>query len=247
MKTFNFFLLIGFCAILSSCSAPFFYCTVSGLGNPPAQSTYYIVPEDSTLNDDLEFKEYASILKTRLNEVGYTESSQSNAALCIVLSYYMGEEKYIGTSSSGGAINYGFTNGTIKNKTTSQGSGNTNTTLSHKSINTQTQAMAQSSSNSKINQTATNYTSYSESSTAKYETPIGCAITALDNQNMKPIWKVEVSDKMRVASRTLFRAVMPWMIYAAQQYFGRSDASTVKVLKIEGEKVGLKWPYNSIY
>ena len=100
MKNVNLhmILLIICCSILSSCST-YYWCNVSAFGNTPKELTYHVEPDDSTLVDDLEYQEYAAQLKMRLNEVGYIESPASSATLCIVLSYYIGEEKYVGAST----------------------------------------------------------------------------------------------------------------------------------------------------
>ena len=90
MKTYNLLrtiLLINCCAILSSCGT-YYWCNVNAFGSSPKELTYHVVPEDSTLINDLEYQEYAEQLKMRLNEVGYIETPASSAALCIILSYY---------------------------------------------------------------------------------------------------------------------------------------------------------------
>ena len=244
MKTCKFFhviLLISCCTILCGCGT-YYWCNVSAFGNTPKELTYHVVPDGSTLVDDLEYQEYAKQLKTRLNEVGYIESPASSAALCIVLSYYIGEEKYVGSSTRASTNSYNFTNGKISSNTQVSGIGKVTTSAKNNSIDTKVKTNTTSSTNTQIKQKNQGYTFSNTFTQAKYEIPIGCKITALNNQDMMPIWSVEITDKLTQYSSS-FRSYMPWMIYAAQSYFGKSGESRIEIKRAEGEAKGLKWFY----
>lgn len=244
MKTYNLLrtiLLINCCAILSSCGT-YYWCNVNAFGSSPKELTYHVVPEDSTLINDLEYQEYAEQLKMRLNEVGYIETPASSAALCIILSYYIGEEKYIGSNTSVSTNNFDFTNGKINSNTHISGTGKATTFMKDNSVNTKAKVNTASSTNTQIKQKNQGFTFSRSSTQAEYETPIGCKITALNNQDMKPIWSVEITDKLTQYSSS-FRSYMPWMIYAAQSYFGKSGESRIEIKRAEGEAKGLKWFY----
>ncbi len=242
MKTFDFLyaiLLISCSTILSSCGS-YYWCNVSAFGGTPQKSTYHVVPDNSTLVDDLEYQEYAHQLKVRLNEVGYVESSDSTAALCIVLSYYIGEEKYIGSNTFTSVNSLTFTNGKTNSNTQVSGTGKVTTSAKNKSIDARVKTNTTSSANAQIKQKDQGYTFSNSSTEARYETPIGCKITALDNQDMRPIWSVEVTNKLTKYSGS-FRSHMPWMIYAAQPYFGKSGEYRVEIKEEEGKLKGLNW------
>lgn len=244
MKTYNILyaiLLISCSIILSSCGT-YYWCNVNAFGRTPQKLTYHVVPDDSTLVDDLEYQEYAHQLKVRLNEVGYVESSDSTAALCIVLSYYIGEEKYIGSNTFTSINSLNFTNGKTNSNTQVSGTGKVTTSAKNNSIDTRVKANATSSTSTQIKQKNQSYTFSNSSTQALYEIPIGCKITALNNQNMRPVWNVEVTDKLTQYSKS-FRSYMPWMIYAAQPYFGKSGEYRVEIKRAEGESKGLKWFY----
>lgn len=222
--------------LFSSCGS-WYYCMVSGFGSTPSETTYYIEPIDANLVNDLEFREYAEILRGRLNESGYREASPNNAALCIRLGYYIGEKEFVGTSTSTGG--FSMTNGKITANTNANTSGTATTNLYGNSATTSAMANSSSTTNVKTNQQTNTY-SYSNTS-AVYKQNIGCYIEALKSSDMKPVWTVEVLDHMTYAG---FRKVMPWMIASAQVYFGRSGEGEVKITKKEGvEQKGLVWPY----
>lgn len=220
----------------SSCGS-WYYCMVSGFGSAPSETTYYIEPIDSNLVDDLEFREYAGMLRGRLNESGYKETAPDDAALCVRLGYYIGEKEFVGTSTSTGG--FSMTNGKITANTNANASGTATTNLYGNSAKTNVMANGSSTTNVKTNQQTNTY-SYSNTS-AIYKQNIGCYIEALGTHDMKPVWTVEVLDHMTDAG---FRKVMPWMIASAQVYFGRSGEGEVKITKKEGvEQKGLVWPY----
>lgn len=220
----------------TSCGS-WYYCTVSGFGSTPQETTYYIEPIDSNLIDDLEFQEYAGMLRGRLNESGYRETNSDDAALCVRLGYYIGEKEFVGTTTSSGG--FSMTNGKITANTNAIANGTATTNLYGNTSTTKAQANGSSSTNVKTNQQTNTY-SYSNTS-AIYNQNIGCYIEVLSTRNMKPVWTVEVLDHMTYAG---FRKVMPWMIASAQAYFGKSGEGEVKITKKEGEEQkGLVWPY----
>ncbi len=220
--------------LMTSCGS-WFYCNVSSYGSNPPQKGYYIIPADSTLIEDFEYIEYSSILKSRLNEVGYTESSSENADLRIILDYFMGNERYVGSTTSTYNSSFTFQNGKINSNTNA----NANVKVRGNS------ATANVSSSTLVNSKNTTQTIGSSSTTesAQYETPIGVNIIAFDNYSDKPVWKVEVRDILRSGSSATFRSVMPWLIASAQPYFGTNYEGQPTITKSNGEKMGLKWPY----
>lgn len=244
MKTYNilYAILLMSCSIILSSCGTYYWCNVNAFGSIPPKLTYHVVPDDSTLVDDLEYQEYAHQLKVRLNEVGYVESSDSTAALCIVLSYYIGEEKYIGSNTFTSINSLNITNGKTNSNTQVSGTGKVTTSVKNNSIYTRVKTNTTSSTNAQIKQKNQGYTFSNSSTQALYEIPIGCKITAFDNQDIKPIWSVEVTDKLTQYSKS-FRCYMPWMIYAAQPYFGTNGEYRVEIKKAEGETKGLKWFY----
>ena len=227
---------------LNSCSS-YYYCSVSGFGSTPIEKKYFIEPIDSTLVNDLEFLEYASILRNRLNESGYMEETPQKASLCIRFGYYIGDKELVGTSTSSGSIS--LSNGKTTANSTAKANGSANTNLYGNSVSTTAKASGSSSTVVKTKQ-QTNTVDYS-STTAEYTKGIGCYIEAIKTTNMSPVWTVEVKDIIRSYGswdNTTFRKVMPWMIASAQYYFGKSGEETIKIKKKEGvENKGLVWPY----
>lgn len=228
------------CIGLTSCG-DWYYCTVSGFGSTPLEKTYYIEPIDQNLINDLEFREYAGILRNRLNETGYKESSLETAALCIRLGYYIGEKELVGTHTSSGG--FSTTNGKIVANTKTNANGWATNNIYGNRVSTN--AKANGTSSTAINtQQSTNTYNYSNTS-AVYSQDIGCYIEAISTSDMKPIWTVEVLDHINNNySNGTFRKVMPWMLASAQTYFGKSGEGVVKITKKEGiEQKGLIWPY----
>ena len=242
MKLFKRFTVI-LCSVfaitvLNSCGQ-WYYCTVSGYGEAPIQTTYYVVPMDSNLTNSLEYREYANILKTRLDEAGYVQTSPDNAALCIRFGYYMNEKEYAGTQTT--SYGNGFTNGTLNSNTIAKAMGQSTTEVEKNKVTTNAKASGSSSTKLDFNQ----YTFNSSASTtnAIYTQDIGCVVEALDVKTNNPIWQVEAKDKLRNNMEWSFRKVMPWMITAAQKYFGKSGEEQVRITQKEGKNKGLVWPY----
>ena len=243
MRKANFYSVAVFflssIALFSSCKGNWYYCAVSGFGEAPVRNTYYIIPIDSNLIDNLEYREYATILRTRLDEKGYIQTSPRDAALCIRFGYYMKDKQYAGTDTwSGGGS---FTSGTITSKTNANARGSATTVANNNRLTTNAKVNGSSSTSVGYNQ-YTSTTNYSTSE-AIYQHDIGCFIEAFDAKNMSPIWQVEVRDQLKSNLHNSFRKVMPWMIAAAQKYFGRSGEEQVVITEKEGKTIGLVWPY----
>lgn len=221
--------------MLTSCGS-WFYCNVSGYGTTPIDKTYYLIPADSSLIGDLAFEEFANLAKKELNKSGYTESTPSDASLCVFLNYFVGEEKFLGTTTSTYNSSYTVTKGKITNNSSAKGSVKAN--------NDATKATGISSSNTKIKANSQTFSGSTTSETANYETPIGVDIIAIDNHTKKNVWKVEVRDKMRSGENATFRSLMPWLVASAQPYFGQSFEGQPRIDKKVGEAMGLKWPYS---
>ena len=231
-------LLLFLIAMLCNSCGKWYYCTVSGFGTTPNEKTYYIVPIDSNLIGDLEFNEYAGILRNRLNESGYRESNSETAALCVKFGYIVGERQFEGTVTSSGGFT--TTNGKITSNTSANANGTATTNIFGNSVNTTANAKGTSSTNIKTNQQINTY-NYSSTS-AVYVSDIGCYIEAFDINMKKPVWSVEVKDHLRDGQS--FRKIMPWMIASAQTYFGKNGEGQVKITEKEGrERMGLVWPY----
>ena len=243
MKRIAYFVLL-LSLFLTSCESTY-YCSVSGFGTTPVNKRYYVMADDPTLDNDLEFQEYASTLKRRLNEVGYVEADPRFADLCIYLSYFVGEEKLSSTTTSttrGSSINSNSfsTSNTDSHKTST-------TTLSNDKTTLRTSTFGSSQTNTSRNSNTRVNTTIDSKTDNVYVTPIGCVITAVDCRTQKSVWKVKVDDEMRSNRTTSFRKLMPWMIACAQKYFGVSGESRVRITAKEGELLGLRFPYDNSF
>lgn len=109
---------------------------------------------------DFAFEEYANLAKKELNKSGYTENTPSDASLCVIFDYFIGEEKSFGTTNSIYSSSYTVTNGKITNHSCASG---------------------KLSSNIKIIATSQTFSSSTTSENAYYETPIVVDIIAIDN------------------------------------------------------------------
>lgn len=234
-KINSLLILCLFTLTLSSCGS-YYYCNISGYGTNPNDKTYYLIPADSSLIGDFAFEEYANLAKKELNKSGYTESTPSDASLCVIFDYFIGEEKFIGTTTSTYNSNYTVTNGKITNNSSASGNVKVN--------NNTTKATVESSSNTNIKANSQTFSSSTTSEKADYETPIGVDIIAIDNHTKKNVWKVEVRDKIHSSDNATFRSLMPWLLASAQPYFGKSFEGKPRIDKKDGEAMGLKWPYS---
>lgn len=227
---------------LSSCGS-YYYCNVNAFGTIPNEKSYYIIPADSTLKGDLEFHEYSNILKNRLNEIGYYEANQNDAKLCIEFSYYYGEEKELETTTTTSTSSFTNSKQKLESKTNSSANASAQTNFWDK---LSAEVNAKSNTNANLKATQQNFSNTSTTTRTRYEIPVGCFILVKDNQTSNKIWQVEVKDNIPdyYAENTSLHSLMPWMILSAQEYFGISGESQVKIDKKEGvENKGLKWPY----
>ena len=242
--------------LLSGC-ANSYHCTLISRGVSPAEKTYYVAPQDSTLKYSLlEFEEYAEILKEHLNSSGYKETSHKTAALRIELGYGMKEAYLESSSTSSGTVTNTYNNINIK----SQPSSNTRATppppppLNHGNYNItytipigsgkgSTTVTRQEVSN--IGQTITTYGNTSESTTHTYKIPLHVVIRAFETSTKKPVWEVVVEDNLD--RETQMQTVMPWLLLAAKDYFGRSSngeqTPQIKNTNENRELYQLVWPY----
>ncbi|MCF0164288.1 MAG: hypothetical protein HUJ92_03320 [Bacteroidales bacterium] len=219
---------------LSGCGSTFI-CSVSSFGTTPLKKSYYVIPADSTLTDDLAFNEYANHLKKRLNESGYNETNPDKADLCIVLAYFMGEEKYVGTTETSSTSSYSETKGKV--------SSTTHETVKERDFDFVSLLNAFTSTETKAKAETRSYSNRKTAYKAQYQTPIGVAILAVDCYTKKPTWKVEINDVISSESPTTFRAVMPWLLTCAQPYFGTNYEGRPTITQEKGQKMGLVWPY----
>lgn len=239
MKKLFVFSTIIIVFILQSCTS-YYSCSISSFGNHPQTKTYYLIPEDSLLINDLEYIEYANQLKQRLNEVGYIETIPENAEACIKFSYHVGGKEYERTETTGGSDTFNISNSKTNHK--ANASANATTRIENDNIKTDANAKLASTSNKKeINQT---YTSTYISTTDIYSIPIECNIIAYSRKDSKIIWKLKVSDKHYSNSYYDYslRKFMPWMLLSAQPYFGTNSEVTSSIKEKEGYKKGLKDP-----
>ena len=242
MKIYNVFLFLFLSIILSSCSS-WYFCTVSSYGITPVEKSYYIAAEDPSLDDDLEFQEYANILRLRLNEKGYVETNSQDADLCMYFSYYVGEGRLNSTTTTSSSFTNVKTNSNTSSNTSAHVNGSARTNVHGNSAKTTGSAYGNSSTNTKKNSN-TDATTYSIStSTNDYKTPIGCRIVAYNTKSQKNVWQVDVSDAIHSYQHVSLRKLMPWMLASAQKHFGINGEEMVKITKKEGEEIGLIWPY----
>ncbi len=241
MKTLHFFFLSVLVFFYCSCS-DYFWCTVSGYGTTPIEQTYYIEPMDSSLIDDLQYREFEQILKKRLEEIGYLETTRESAALCVRFGYYVGERELKGVSSYSMSNSSGFSFGTITSNSKAMGKANVVSNVTGNTRTTNVATNAKSKTKTDINQF-----SFSGNRTQGYTEPIykqtiTCIVEAFDSSKSEPVWKVEAKDEL--SDDSSLRKVMPWIISSAQQLIGKSGEEKVVIKKKDGEKLkGLNWPY----
>lgn len=247
MKPISFLkatLLGCLCLSLTSCGS-WYYCTLNSRGSSPSDKTYYVISPDSTTNTTLEFKEYASILKRHLNDVGYTESTPQHAALCIELDYGMGETYLANSTTTANTYSTTYTNTNIKTNSKANASVKTKATAINNQLNIKTTGNANSKTNTKIGQTSNTFGSTTYGTTNTYKIPLLVSIKAFDSQSNEPIWEVIVKDNLD--RETQMQSVMPWLLLSTKDYFGKGSngEQTVKIddKKEIKEKYNLIWPY----
>ena len=224
-RLFGILLCISASVLLLSGCANSYYCTLNSRGVSPAEKTYYVAPQDSSMRYSLEFEEYATILKGHLNSSGYEEANYKTAALRIELGYGMREAYLESTSTS-----YGTVANTYNNvKPISSASANT-PALNHGNYN--------------VTYTVPIGTGQG-SATHTYKIPLYVAIRAFDTLTNKPVWEVVVEDDLD--RETQMQTVMPWLFLSAKDYFGRSSngeqTPRIRNTRANREMYQLVWPY----
>lgn len=224
---------------LQSC-ASCYYCNISSFGNHPQSKTYYLLPEDSLLIDDLEYIEYAGYLTQRLNEIGYIETVPENSEICIKFSYFEGDKEYERTTTTASTNTINLNNGKIVQK------GNASANATTKAVNgkLKSDANAKTSSVTNIKELNHTFTSTNTSSVDIYSIPIECNIIAYSTKSNKIVWKLKVTDKYTPIDYYNYslRKFMPWMILSAQPYMGTNAEVRSQIKLKEGLEKGLKDP-----
>ena len=83
----NVFTIIWFLLLMNS---SVYYCYILSVGNTPPSKSYYILPNDSNLVGDLEFEQYAKMLTTALNRVGYKDVPEEQSEIVIYFDWQIG-------------------------------------------------------------------------------------------------------------------------------------------------------------
>lgn len=232
--------LLTLTLLLTSCGT-WYQATLNSRGVSPEKKNYYITSSDSTVLSTLEFREYADVLKNRLNESGYINTSPEKSDIVILLDYYLGDTYLAETYT--GSYNYSTVNAntTIKSNTSASAKANTTATAS----GVKTKAYGNSNTNTSIKTTgySTGYTG--TSSTNTYKIPLLVRISAVDKDTNETVWEVSVRDDLD--RETQMQSVMPWLILSTQPYFGNSShgeiITKVNNTKAIKEQYNLTWPY----
>ncbi len=124
MRSFLYSLLfftILISLLVSSCSS-YFYAAVTSRGSAPEEASYYITHNMGDKIDYLEFKEFSSLLRNNLNELGYVSRNEDIAYLSIHLNYYIGNKETLSTTSKNNdyIVNTSTFNTKTDKKTTSE-------------------------------------------------------------------------------------------------------------------------------
>ena len=205
---------ILFGLLLNSCG---YYCYVSSIGNSPQNQLYYILPNNPNLVGDLEFEQYANILTTTLNRVGYKDVPEEQAGIIIYFDWQIGN-----MTTEDVAIPYTY------NSYSSVTSTNWVSTPygSYPQMSTTTIATPH-----------TGYISYNND-----YSPIAVHVIAVDKYTRKQIWKTTINDKLEY-NKTTLNSLLPVMLYAGSKYFGTTAEGRVDLLPSEVVNQGIAWPY----
>ena len=201
----------------------------------------------------LEFREYAEILEEHLNSSGYEEASYKAAALRIELGYGMGEAYLESTSTTSGTVTTTYNNVNIKSKSTSGATanpsainyGNYSVTYTIPIVTNQGTTTVTRQESTNIGPGITTYGNTSETATHTYKIPLYVVIRAFDTLTNEPVWEVVVEDDLD--RETQMQTVMPWLLLAAKDYFGRNSngeqTPQIKNTQENRETYQLVWPY----
>lgn len=226
--------------LLTSCGT-WYQATLNSRGTSPQKKNYYITSSDSTVLSTLEFKEYADVLKNRLNESGYTDASPEESDIVILLDYYLGETYIAGTQIDSYSYSTVNANSTINSNTIA--SANANTKATNSGVKTKAYGNSNTNTYVKTSGYSTGYTG--TSSTNTYKIPLLVKISAIDKDSNETVWEVSVRDDLY--RETQLQSVMPWLILSTQPYFGKSSHGEI-VTKVNNtknikERYNLIWPY----
>ena len=211
-KQFATTILLGlFCVFLSGCVGLHYSVSVSGFNDPTFTGgrTYWLLSgKKDVTTDDLEFREFASYLRSGLNQAGFMEAPGFDRAdLAVFISYGSGNAKEHNYSYS--LPIYGQTGGGTYNFSGTTFSGSS-TATTYGTIQQQPQYGVVGSQ--QISGTEINYLRY-------------LVVDVLDAKKFQlekkvvPVWKTEVSSWGRVDD---IRYAMPPLVVAATPYFGKN-------------------------
>ena len=229
-RLFGIFMCISACLLLFSSCANTYYCTLNSRGVSPAEKTYYVAPQDSTLKYSLEFKEYAEILEEHLNSAGYIETNSKTAALRIELGYGTREAYLESSSNSSETVTNIYNNVNITSKSTPVASANRS---------------SPNYGNYNITYTVPIGGTGHGAVTHTYKIPLYVVIRAFETITNEPVWEVVVEDDLD--RETQMQNVMPWLLLAAKDYFGRNSKGEqeprIRNPAENREIYQLVWPY----
>lgn len=212
MKKIFTIIILGL--FLNSCG---YYCYVSSIGNEPTSQLYYILPNNPNLVGDLEFEQYADMLASALDRVGYKNVPEEQAGIIIYFDWQIGN-----MSTESGSIPYTY---------------NTySTATSTHWVSTAYGSYPQMSTTTIATPTM-GYIAYSED-----YSPIAVHVIAVDKETRKQIWKTTINDKLEY-NKTTLKSLMPVMLYAGSKYFGATAEGRVDLFPSEVTNQGIAWPY----
>lgn len=203
--------------LLNSCG---YYCYVASFGSAPQSKLYHILPNNPKMAGDLEFKQYANMLTTALNRVGYKDVPEELAEIIIYFEWNIGEMR---TEKVVVPTNYNPTYSATPTKTFTVTFGENSQTTT---TTTTTYAPL-----------PTSYTSHDND-----YAPVEVHIVAVDKQTREQIWKTRINDELEYDKTTL-NLLMPVMLYAGSKYFGESTECRVDLKKSEIHRNDITWPY----
>ena len=229
-RLFGIFMCISAFLLLFSSCANTYYCTLNSRGVSPAEKTYYVAPQDSTLKYSLEFKEYAEILEEHLNSAGYIETNSKTAALRIELGYGTREAYLESSSNSSETVTNIYNNVNITSKSTPVASADRS---------------SPNYGNYNITYTVPIGGTGHGAVTHTYKIPLYVVIRAFETITNEPVWEVVVEDDLD--RETQMQNVMPWLLLAAKDYFGRNSKGEqeprIRNTAENREIYQLVWPY----
>ena len=240
MKSLSQILILLSILLFSSCGK-WLISDINSRGVEPDLKKYYITSSDTTITKTLEFKEYASFLKDRLNELGYEESQPNDAAIAIIFDYNFGE-KYL-SSTTVTSSQYNIVNSTTSTKSSTNANANFKTNTDHNGVGAKVSGNTSTNKYTKTNNYSIGYTDTDEVN--NYSIPLNVTITAVDNNTKEPYWEVLISHNLSRKGELQTR--MPWLILGALPYFGKGSRGEVciefKRTENIKEKYNLTMPY----